>query len=68
MNRLNDAARAALPDVDPDVVDRRMALVVRWMVSALAGIERAARGGQLKGTVDEAVDEVIDLLTATFRH
>ncbi|MGE0881104.1 MAG: TetR family transcriptional regulator [Acidimicrobiia bacterium] len=66
MNRLNAAARAALPEVAPDVVDRRMALIIRWMVSALAGIERAARGGRLQGTVDEAVDEVIDLLTAAF--
>lgn len=64
MNRLIHMFQAALPELDADAVRSRLGLVVRWMVSALAGIERAVVGGELAEPLDAAVEEVIDLLAA----
>jgi hypothetical protein len=62
MARLAKLLHVCLPQLPPDVVEQRVAIVIRWMVQTLATYERSVLAAVEVPPLETAVQNLIDML------
>ncbi len=63
MLELQGQLRACLPSCPPNVVDRRFAMVIEWMVVSLAEYERSVAAGSKVMPLETAIEDLVELFS-----
>jgi AcrR family transcriptional regulator len=67
MVRLRELVIRALPGHPPEVVDRRLAMIIEWMIQSMARYERSMAAGTATMTIEKAVEDLMEVFAAALR-